>query len=165
MRFGRNSILALALAAAVVAMFAPGASARHAGAYKASDEQRVAALINAIRRQHHLTPLVYSLALRNAAREHSTDMLARQYFEHDAPDETFDRRIRRFLAAPLVAEDIGWGSGEYGTPAGMVNLWMHSASHRRIILLPDLRRFGLGVTQGTFQGNDQASLVTADFAS
>ena len=149
----------------MISVLVPGASARPAAGYRASDEQRVAVLINAIRRQHQLTPLACSAALRDAAREHSADMLARQYFEHGAPGEPFDRRVRRYLAASLIAEDIGWGTGRYGTPDGVVNLWMHSPSHRRIILLPGLRRLGLGVTQGTFQGNAQASLVTADFAS
>lgn len=156
------------LAAVVVAAtvsFTPSASSRPLVAYRASDEQRVATLINAVRRRHHLAPLAFSRALRSAAREHSSDMLANQYFEHNSPMESFDARIRRHLAARLVAEDIGWGTGKYATPDGMVSMWMRSAPHRKILLLPELRRLGLGVTSGRFEGSSEAAIVTADFAS
>jgi uncharacterized protein YkwD len=160
-----RGILILLVVVAAAAALASGASARRSVVYHASDEERVASLINGIRRRHQLMPLVFSGALRSAAREHSSDMLARQYFEHDSPTETFDSRIRRYLSAPLVAEDIGWGTGQYATPEGMVSLWMHSAPHRKVLLLPELRRFGLGITVGRFEGSDSAAVVTADFAS
>ena len=62
-------------------------------------------------------------------------MLAHQYFEHDSPDETFDHRIRRHLDSSLVGENIAWGTGKYATPEGLVQLWMHSPTHRHIILM------------------------------
>jgi uncharacterized protein YkwD len=132
--------------------------------YSASSESRVLVLLNGFRHEHGLPALAASSALRSAAREHSADMLARGYFAHDAPGETFGHRIRRHLASPLVGENIAWGTGRYGTPDGLVQLWMHSPEHRRIILMPSLHRVGLGVASGTFQGAPGAVMATADFS-
>ena len=157
--------LALGLTSVIALTFTPTASARPSGAYRVADEKRTLTLINEIRRQHRLPPFTFSGRLRDAAREHSADMLAKQYFEHDSPSEPFDLRIRRHLSAPLVGENIGWGTGKYATPEGMVNLWMHSAPHRKVLLMPRLRRIGLGIATGRFEGTDTAAIVTADFAS
>ena len=47
----------------------------------------------------------------------------------------------------------------------MVKSWMQSPEHRSIILTADLRRVGLGVATGTYEGQDAVSLATADFSS
>jgi uncharacterized protein YkwD len=133
--------------------------------YRAGSEARVLSLLNGIRHDHGLAPLTASTALRAAAREHSSDMLTRGYFAHDAPGESFGHRIRRHLASPLVGENIAWGTGSYGTPEGLVRLWMHSPAHRHIILMPSLHRIGLGVASGTFQGTPDAVMATADFSA
>jgi uncharacterized protein YkwD len=133
--------------------------------YSGSTESRVLVLLNDIRHEHGLSKLHGSVALRNAAREHSSDMLARGYFEHDGPNESFDERIRRHLKSPLVGENIAWGTGSYGSAEGIVRMWMHSPSHRRIILMGSLHRVGLGVAIGSFQGADGAVMATADFSS
>ena len=142
-----------------------GASARSSASYRSSTERVVFKLLNDIRREHKLPPFTFSAALRKAAREHSADMLARQYFEHNAPNETFDHRIRRHLNSTLVGENIAWGTGRYATPTGLVQLWMNSPTHRRIILMKSLRRVGLGVAIGEFDGSPDAAMATADFAA
>ncbi len=81
-----------------------------------STERVVFTLLNKIRREHHLPPFTFSAALRASAREHSADMLAHQYFEHDSPNETFDHRIRRHLDSSLVGENIAWGTGRTRRP-------------------------------------------------
>jgi uncharacterized protein YkwD len=142
-----------------------GASARSGASYRSSTERVVFKLLNDIRREHKLPPFTFSAALRTSAREHSADMLARQYFEHNAPSETFDHRIRRHLNSSLVGENIAWGTGRYATPAGLVRLWMNSRTHRDIILMKGLRRVGLGVAIGSFAGSRDAAMATADFAA
>ena len=77
-------------------------------------------------------------------------MLNNGYFEHDGPNESWDARIARYLKAPLTGENIAWGNGSYGTPAGIVSQWMHCPTHRAIILTPGLHRIGLGLITGTF---------------
>ena len=46
-----------------------------------------------------------------------------------------------------------------------MNLWMHSPTHRHIILMRSLHRIGLGVAIGTFAGSPDAAMATADFAA
>jgi uncharacterized protein YkwD len=134
-------------------------------AYSASTESQVVALLNDIRHEHGLRKLTGSVALRNAARSHSSDMLKRGYFEHNSPNESFDKRINRFMKSPLVGENIAWGTGSYGTAEGIVSLWMHSPTHRHVILLRDLHRVGLGIAAGRYRGTPDAVMATADFSS
>jgi uncharacterized protein YkwD len=141
------------------------AGARRQASFRGSTERVVFQLLNDIRREHKLPPFTFSSALRISAREHSADMLARQYFEHDSPNETFDHRIRRHLDSSLVGENIAWGTGRYATPQGLVQLWMKSPTHRHIILMRGLHRLGLGVAIGSFAGSSAAAMATADFAA
>jgi uncharacterized protein YkwD len=142
-----------------------GTNARSQASFRSSTERVVFKLLNEIRREHKLPQFTFSAALRSAAREHSADMLERHYFEHNSPNETFDHRIRRHLDSSLVGENIAWGTGRYATPEGLVNLWMHSPTHRHIILMRSLHRIGLGVAIGTFAGSPDAAMATADFAA
>jgi uncharacterized protein YkwD len=142
-----------------------GTSARSQASFRSSTERVVFKLLNQIRREHKLPQFTFSSALRSAAREHSADMLTRHYFEHNSPNETFDHRIRRHLDSSLVGENIAWGTGRYSTPEGIVKLWMHSPTHRHIILMRSLHRIGLGVAIGTFAGSPDAAMATADFAA
>jgi uncharacterized protein YkwD len=142
-----------------------GTSARSKASFRSGTERVVFKLLNQIRRDHKLPRFTFSAALRSAAREHSADMLTRHYFEHNSPNETFDHRIRRHLDSSLVGENIAWGTGRYATPEGIVKLWMHSPTHRHIILMRSLHRIGLGVAIGTFAGSPDAAMATADFAA
>ena len=161
-----RKILQSSLLLLVVLVCVPAVSqAAGKASYSGSTERSVLALLNDIRHEHGLPAFVASNALRGAAREHSSDMLSRGYFEHDSSKESFDRRIRRFLKSPLVGENIAWGTGKYASAEGIVSLWMHSPPHRRIILMSSLRRVGLGVATGSFQGNPGAVMATADFSA
>jgi uncharacterized protein YkwD len=160
----RAALIALLLTGCLLAV-PVGTSARSGAAFRGATERVVLKLLNQIRRDHHLPQFRYSVALRSAAREHSADMLAHHYFEHDSPSETFDHRIRRHLDSSLVGENIAWGTGRYATPEGLVKLWMNSPEHRHIILMRSLHRIGLGVAIGTFEGSPDAAMATADFAA
>ena len=133
-------------------------------AYSVSTESQVLVLLNDIRHEHGLPTLTGSIALRDAARSHSSDMLKRGYFQHNSPNEAFGARIRRYLRSPLVGENIAWGTGRYGTAEGIVKLWMHSPPHRHIILMASLHRVGLGIATGSFKGSRDAVMTTADFS-
>ena len=160
-RIAPTSLLVLALFLLIPSV----AGARSGASYRSSTERTVFNLLNDIRREHQLPQFTFSAALRKSARAHSADMLARQYFEHNAPGETFDQRIRKYLNSSLVGENIAWGTGRHATPAGLVKLWMNSPPHRRIILMKGLRRVGLGVAIGKFAGSPGAAMATADFAA
>jgi uncharacterized protein YkwD len=125
----------------------------------------VVALFNEHRAAHGLVPFEVDAKLTEVAAEHSADMLRHGYFAHDDALGTWDARIRRSVKRSEVGEILSFGSGEYATPAGMVKSWMGSPEHRTIILTPELRRVGLGVVTGTYEGQSTVSFTTADFSS
>jgi uncharacterized protein YkwD len=160
----RKLLLSLVTMIALITLPA-AAQAASTITYQASGEQQVLTLLNQIRSQHHLTPLTASTPLRSAARAHSTDMLQNSYFDHNSPTESWDTRIARYLKSPLTGENIAWGQGTYGTPTGIVSQWMHSPTHRAIILTAGLHRVGLGLALGSYDGTPGATMATADFAA
>jgi len=160
----RKIIISLLVSFSLVA--APAVSqAATQSAKRALNEDQVVTLLNQIRSAHGLSDFTVSVPLRNSARFHSADMLAKGYFDHSSPTEAWDTRISHYLKAPLIGENIAWGQGSYGTPEGIVSQWMHSATHRAIILTAGLHRIGLGLATGSFQGSAGAVMATADFAS
>jgi uncharacterized protein YkwD len=160
----RKILLSLFAGLALLLVPALGQAATKASK-QAGSEQQVLVLLNQIRADHHLAPFAASNQLRSAARAHSADMLEKGYFDHNSPTESWDARIARYLKSPLTGENIAWGQGTYGTPEGIVNQWMHSPTHRAIILTPGLHRIGLGLATGTYTGTPNAVMATADFAA
>jgi uncharacterized protein YkwD len=156
----------LSLLASFVLLAVPALSQAAAKVtYQAAGEQQVLVLLNQIRAQHGLGSLSANTALRNAARAHSTDMLQKSYFDHNGPDGIWDARIARYIKSPLTGETIARGTGSSGSPAGIVNMWMHSPPHRTIILTAGLHRVGLGLALGSYAGTPGAVMATADFAA
>jgi uncharacterized protein YkwD len=169
----------LAAAAMLTALAQPG-SARAAGencagantpllsgdnASLRKNEAAILCLTNAMRKAHDLDPAVAGVQapprlVRNdqlalAARKHSKDMAARDYFSHDAPAPngvTLQDRVTKegycSVGCTLIAENIGWASGA-PTPRQIVDLWMASEGHRANILNPGLREIGIGLAFGT----------------
>jgi uncharacterized protein YkwD len=153
------------LASLLLALLAPVVALATRVSYQSTSEQQVLVLLNQIRQQHALSNLTLSTPLRAAAREHSAEMLQKHYFDHDSPTERWDARISRYLQSSMVGENIAWGVGSYGTPEGIVNQWMRSQPHRRIILTAALHRIGIGIASGTFESSPGAMMATADFAA
>jgi uncharacterized protein YkwD len=91
-------------------------------------------------------------------------MLRGGYFSHAGRVEGFRRRLARYTPRTCIAENIAWGTGAYGTGAGIVSSWKTSAGHRKVMLLPWTTRVGVGVGTGRFLGAAGASVATADFA-
>ncbi|GAA2118910.1 hypothetical protein GCM10009780_78290 [Actinomadura alba] len=105
-------------------------------------EETVAQLTNRERAKAGCGPLKVDARLRTAARRHSADMAARDYFSHDAPDgSTFVDRIKAAGYLSPGAENIAKG---YSTPAAVMAGWMKSPGHRANILNCDLRAIGVG---------------------
>ena len=142
----RKILLSSLLSLAILVVPAVGQAATKVS-YKAAGEQQVLALLNQIRQQNGLSALTLSIPLRNAARAHSADMLQKNYFQHDGLTETWSARVARYLKSPLTGENIAWGSGSYGSPAGIVSQWMHSTVHRQMILTAGFHRVGLGLAE------------------
>jgi uncharacterized protein YkwD len=123
-----------------------------------------------IRSQRGLGTLGENDALDTAAAEHTDDMLARNYFEHDSPEGgTFDERIlsagyARKGQGWSLAENLIWADGDLATPAALMNAWMNSEGHRENILNPKYRELGLAVRLGTPDG-DPGVTVSAEFGA
>jgi uncharacterized protein YkwD len=88
-------------------------------------------------------PLYMHAQLVEAARAHSRDMAAQDYFSHTSADgRTFSQRIRAagYSASPL-GENIAAG---YTSPPSVVAGWMNSPGHCRNIMSADFRAIGVG---------------------
>lgn len=124
-----------------------------------TNEQRVIQLINAQRTRRGLVPVSANLSLMKAARAHSAEMAARHYFSHSSYNgEDYAARLSRYgytragYTSWAVGENIAWGQGILGTPEGIVDMWMHSAGHRAVILTARFRDVGVGIAKGTLNG-------------
>jgi uncharacterized protein YkwD len=132
----------------------------------AATQANVLVLLNQQRAAHRLEPLMIDPKLTQAAFAHSADMLRRGYFSHNGPQGAWDLRIGRFVErTTLLGEILEWGAGTYGTPQGIVSTWMHSPEHRRVILTPELRLIGIGITTGTYRGVHGVTMATGDLSS
>jgi uncharacterized protein YkwD len=128
--------------------------------YVSDAEARTIRLVNGERQQRGLHALCVHIQLTRAARDHSADMLRRDYFKHGCV-------VCRLRAVGYdysrYAENIFWGSPlSRGEPEDAVRSWMHSKSHRRAILDPRLEEMGPGVEVGSFRRYRDAAMYTVD---
>ncbi len=130
----------------------------------------VRCLLNEERTQRGVRPLRGSELLKAAATRHSLDMVSRTYFSHDGPQgSTLVARVTRTgyinpRVGWTVGENIGWGSGELGTPKAMVKAWMASPGHKANLLTPAFKEVGIGIALGSPRGG-QGVTYTTDFGA
>jgi uncharacterized protein YkwD len=63
-----------------------------------------------------------------------------------------------------VAENLAWGLGEEASPEQIMRMWLESPEHRKNLLSPKWREFGLGVRlQAAFLGNPRATVWANEF--
>jgi uncharacterized protein YkwD len=174
LRWGTRSLAlllclgALAVAAAPVASSAPAAHTTSL----TSLQSGVLDQLNLIRAQHGLTALKLSTALSASAAQHSREMGADGYFEHNSNDGTaFWKRIEHWYASSSygywsVGENLLWSSPDVDAK-GALQLWMNSPEHRANILAPRWREIGISAVHvdaggGTYQGLP-VTIITTDF--
>lgn len=166
MALALRSVLASLLAAlALAALAAAPAHAACAQASKAPQTGKEGAarkallcLINAERARHGLRALRADARLRKAATRHSRDMVRRRFFDHTSPSgatmvtrATRAKYVRSGISWSL-GENIAWGRGRRGSPAGIMRQWMASAPHRANVLASGMRDAGLGVVKRSPHG-------------
>ncbi len=115
-----------------------GCYVTHNGAF----EEQLYELINNIRDDYGLDPLVVNYNLENAAGAHNDEMAENGYLNHTGLDG------RTYWERAVDAGYTGRWGGEiilYGrsTPAGAIDWWMNSTAHRAMIL-SDSDDFGAG---------------------
>jgi len=108
-------------------------------------------LIDQVRTAHHLRPLRANRELQTVAAAEAGDMLRGNYFADNSPHgQTLAAHMAAShyllrVATSSTAQNIGWGTLTNATPARMVEAWMRSPPHRRIILTGEYRDAGVGV--------------------
>jgi uncharacterized protein YkwD/uncharacterized membrane protein required for colicin V production len=114
-------------------------------AHATPDPQAEAAmlhLLNAERRRRGLPPLHVEERLRQLARQHSRDMLARGYFAHDDPEghSPFDRMRAAGISFLAAGENLAFAPTVAVAHTGLMN----SPGHRANILNPAYHHVGIG---------------------
>lgn len=116
-------------------------------------ERAILDLVNQERAKAGANPLQLDSTLQATGREHSDDMLLRNFFAHEDPDglSAADRiaRAHRQLIG-LTGENIWMGvntdlSDQKKAAALIMDQWMHSSGHRDNILKKDYTHLGVGV--------------------
>jgi uncharacterized protein YkwD len=126
-------------------------------------------LVNAERTSRGLRPLKPDADLAQAARRHASDMVQRAYFAHVSPsgDSVGDRARAAGYGDPgdgwLVGENLAWGTGRRATPGWVVDAWLNSDRHRRIMLRPEYEEFGIAAAAGAPKPT-RSGLPAATFA-
>jgi len=160
-----------AIAALTLALAVGSAVVAPAHAFdRSANERTLLELVNQARVKRGLAPVQAATALRRAARHHSRDMLARDYFGHSTlAGVSVNTRARRAgysrsgCSRWSVGEVIGWGTGCRGIPQSVFKGWMRSGAHRRIILSTRWRDVGIGCARGSLRGVSGAVVYTIDF--
>ncbi len=104
-------------------------------------------LVNQIRSDNGLAPLVWNCNLAYAAKQHCDDMARRGYFSHMTPEglSPFDRIDRLKIDYSMAAENLAAGQPD---PQSVVKAWMDSEAHRVNILNPELNEMGAAFSRG-----------------
>jgi uncharacterized protein YkwD len=114
----------------------------------------VVCLVNRERARRDLPPLRQQPRLERAAERYSRDMVRRRFFSHTSPEgASVAERLRavayvRGARAWAVGETLAWGTGDLATPTAIVNAWLDSPRHRRVLLAPRYREVGVGAVPG-----------------
>jgi uncharacterized protein YkwD len=134
-----------------------------------ASERALLGLINHARTRRGLARLRLDTPLDRAALSHSRSMLSHGRFSHlSIGGGSCCARLvragygRKGCSSWAVSEVIGWGAGLRGTPRAIFTAWMHSSSHRSILLRKRWRDVGIGAASGRFHGLSGAVLFTVD---
>jgi uncharacterized protein YkwD len=123
-------------------------------------ESAVVALVNEARARAGCRALTVDMRLANAARGHSADMAAHNYFAHTTPQGvTVGTRVTDAgYRWSLVGENIAAGQRD---AAAVMRAWLNSPGHRANILNCRFRNIGVGLSFGA----RHAPIWTQDFGT
>ena len=99
-------------------------------------------------------PLRWSDVLASSASQHSADMANRDYFSHYAPGgvSPFERMRAVGYRYRAAGENIAAGRS-LATPDAVVNAWLKSPGHCKVIMNPRYRELGVGRVEGAGKWN------------
>ena len=144
-------------------MFVAHFTPQHVAAVAPSESTNIGARqlladTNQARQTHNLAPLTYSDDLTNAAQAKLDDMIAEQYWSHEAPDGTspwhwYDSVGYEYSTA---GENLARG---YQTADATIDAWLDSPSHRENLLDHDYTEVGFATKTAEFQGKSTTLTV------
>jgi uncharacterized protein YkwD len=106
-------------------------------------------LLNEQRARYGLAPLRSELRLQLAAQRYVGDMVERRFFDHVDPDGLAPEDRILMAGYPSnnawTGENLAYGTGPEGSPAEIVDRWMHSPGHKENILRAPFTEIGIGV--------------------
>lgn len=129
-------------------------------------------LIDGQREAHHLHGLRFNADLHAVAAGQASEMVLGDYFgDNNRAGQTPLQRIvassyPAHAARVSTAQNIGWGTGPDATPEAMLQAWLASPPHRKIILTADYRDVGIGVqpaTPANVTGGARGATYTVEF--
>ncbi|GEM_PF-1160099 len=111
-------------------------------------ERQVVDIINKMRSEAGLEPLVHEPMLQAAADQHSEEMFRLNYFDHESPVEENRTLPQRLVSAGM--KKYGWAGENIAMVAkpaaeSLVEMWMKSQGHKENILRADFRFTGIAV--------------------
>jgi uncharacterized protein YkwD len=124
------------------------------GASETEFERATQCILNEERAARGLARLHSARRLDAAATRQARDMVARQYFSHVSPEGSrlIDRvRASRYLRGwpgYELGEILAWGTGSLSSPPSIVEAWLASSGHRRIVVNPAYREVGVAAVAG-----------------
>lgn len=115
-----------------------------------ADERKMLELVNRERTSRRLGPVTADDQLREVARAHSKDMLARGYFAHVNPDglDPFERMDRAGVEYMHAGENLAFAPTVDIAHTGLMN----SPGHKANILKPEYTKLGVGCIDAGFRG-------------
>jgi uncharacterized protein YkwD len=168
----------VAAARAVVARLpappCPGAELRPGPANAAAAGAATVCLINQLRTSDHLRALRANRYLQRVAGRQVREMVRLNYFADLPPAGPpfsaliASSRYAAHAARLQTGQNIGWGTGEDGTPASMVATWMASPPHRALILRSAFGDIGVAISPrlpAVLASGVPGGLYAVDFAA
>jgi uncharacterized protein YkwD len=154
--------------ASVAAAQCPGSLDQPTSATLDDASGAVVCLVNAERARRGLRTLHRDTDLEAVGRRYSAAMVRHTFFAHVSPGGSdFGDRLRKVGygtgKAWRAGEALGWGTGSRSTPNTLVDEWLASPGHRRLLLDAGFRELGVGVAAGAPQPV-HSDLAAATFA-
>jgi len=101
--------------------------------------------INKARKAHGVPKLRGSWSLLGSAARYANRMMSWDYFGHQA-------RIPVASGWSAAGETLAWHRGWRLKPGRTVRVWMHSPTHRAVLLSSRYRKIGVGKARGYYAG-------------
>jgi uncharacterized protein YkwD len=113
-------------------------------------EKEMLSLVNREREKAGSRPLIWDENLAQVGRDHSKDMLTRNYFCHFSPEglDVGDRLENSGLDYSTAGENLAFAPDVSRAHSGLMN----SPGHRRNILDPAFSKIGIGAVDGGIYG-------------